>query len=230
MNMKQKKHLAVAVSVATTIGLAATTVQAVDFAVTATVENTLAVTVVNDFDLGTLFATTAGGVSDGVGALTITPAGVTSSAATQSATIKLISLGTPVPAQGSVAMADSFTLTFPDTSTIVEADFDDSNSGALATAQSAVGTELIIAGSDPSVASLWMSHFVVGDVSGGTVGTETDAAGSTLVNGGTFPIAQSFGATDYIFNIGATVATEADTGLAYQPGLYSGTFTVTASY
>lgn len=230
MMMKQKKNLTIAVSVAAALGLAATAAQAVDFTASATVENTLVVTVVNDFDLGTLFATAAGGTSDGVGALTITPAGVTANAATVSATVKLINLGTPVPAQGSVTMSDDFTLTFDDTSTVAVADFDDSNAGALATAQTTVATELVIAGADPSVASLWLQHFKVGDVSGGTVGTETNAAAVTTVNGGTFPINAGFGQTEYIFNIGGTVTTEADTGLDYQAGVYSGVFTVTASY
>jgi hypothetical protein len=232
MMIIKQKRLAIALSVASALGLGATAVHAVEFKAQAIVENTLTVANRQEMVLGTLFATASGGATGGVGALAITAAGVTTASPTPSdAGIKLISLGTPVPAQGAVTMADDFTLTFVDTSTIIETEFaDGGTANALGAAQVAVGTELIIAGADPSVASLWLSHFTLGDVSGGTVGTETNPAGSPTPNGGTFPISAGFSETEYVFNIGATVATESGNSLNYEAGTYEGTFEVTASY
>jgi hypothetical protein len=225
MKIKQKNHLAIVVSVAATIGLgAATTAQAVDFTASATVENTLAVTVVNDFDLGTVFATTTGAaLANGVGALVIAPAGTVTDP-TDSATVQLINLGTPVPAQGSVAMAADFNLTLPDTATIDAADFTADAGSSLVNITNGTGNavELVHSSANPSVPSLWLMHFAVGDVSGGTVGAET---------AGVWPVTQAFGSTDYVFNIGATVTTEPTTSaMSYQAGVYSGTLSVTASY
>jgi hypothetical protein len=225
MNIKQKKHLALAVSMAATIGLgAATSAQAVDFTASATVENTLVVTNLVDFDLGTVFATTTGtALTDGVGALVIAPGGTTTDP-TDSATVQLINLGTPVPAQGSVAMAADFNLTLPDTSTIDAADFAADAGSSLVNITNGTGNavELVHSSANPSVPSLWLMHFAVGDVSGGTVGTET---------AGVWPVTQAFGSTSYVFNIGATVTTEPTASvMSYQAGVYSGTFTVTASY
>jgi hypothetical protein len=225
MNIKQKKHLALAVSMAATIGLgAATSAQAVDFTASATVENTLVVTNLADFDLGTVFATTTGtALTDGVGALVIAPGGTTTDP-TDSATVQLINLGTPVPAQGSVAMAADFKLTLPDTSTIDAADFAADAGSSLVNITNGTGNavELVHSSANPSVPSLWLMHFAVGDVSGGTVGTET---------AGVWPVTQAFGSTSYVFNIGATVTTEPTaSAMSYQAGVYSGTFTVTASY
>ena len=185
-------------------------------------ENTLAVTsVLPNLDLGTLFAATNGAAANnGVGALVIAPDGSVSDPA-DSATVKLISLGTPAAAQGSVDMASNFTLTFPNTSTYLAADF--LTGGVDLLAALAVTTRL--QHSSFTGLSLYLTHFTLGDVSGGT-----SAEGST--NNGIFTIIKGATDTTYVFNIGATVTTAPfDTAQdTYQPGNYTGTFTVTASY
>ena len=55
MMFREKKRLAIAV--AGVVSLGTSSAQAVDFGATTTMQNTLEVTVVNDFDLGTVFAT-----------------------------------------------------------------------------------------------------------------------------------------------------------------------------
>jgi hypothetical protein len=222
MNIR-KTHLAIAVAGA--VGLGASTAHAADFDATATIQNTLTVTNVLDFDLGTVFATVTGAAyTNGVGALVISPTGVLTSPST-SATILLTSLSTPVPAQASVAMTSDFNLVFPVTSTIDVDDFvDDGGTGLIENILSA-GVELIHSSGNPTVPSLYLMHFTVGDVSGGVAGADATFTGG-------FAVEQDFGESTYVFNIGATLTTEpADSGaLTYQEGVYSGTFAVTAEY
>lgn len=223
MNLR-KKHLAIAVAGVVSVGTSA--VQAVDFTASATLQNTLTVVNVLDFDIGTVFASVTGAaLANGVGALVITPDGVVSDP-TDSATVSLTSLSTPVPAQGSIEMTADFFLTLPDTTGIDAADFaaDAGTSLVAITDGSGNATELVHESGNPSVPSLWMMHFTVGDVSGGvaTEGTPTQ---------GDFTVVQDFGQTTYVFNIGATITTEpSTTEQTYQEGVYSGTFEVTAAY
>ena len=52
-------------------------------------------------------------------------------------------------------------------------------------------------------------------------------------NTGAFAVAQAFGETTFVFNIGATITTEPNdsgTAIEYQEGDYTGTFEVTAAY
>jgi hypothetical protein len=223
----RKKRLAIAV--AGVLSLGASTAPAVDFSATATVQNTLTVVSLLDFDLGTVFAPPTGvALVNGVGALVISPAGAVSVPAAVSATVALNSLSTPVPAQGSVAMTTDFNLVLPDTRRALPADFTADAGSSLATLAGGTANATVLAHSsgDPSVPSLYLMHFTIGDVSGGTAGTET-----ATYDGG-FPITQAFGESSYVFNIGATLVTEPGTGtaLAYQEGVYAGTFAVTAEY
>ncbi len=223
----QKKRLAIAVSVAGAIGLGASTAQAEDFGASATLENTLTVTVVNDLDVGTVFATVTGAaLTNGVGALVIAAADGAITDPTDSASVNLVSLGTATPAQGSIAMTADFNMVLPDTSAVDATDFV-ANAGGAADTEITAGagvTELVHSSANPSVPSLYLMHFTVSDVSGAT-----SAEGTTNV--GDFTITQDFGETEYVFNIGATVTTEPTAAAAtYQAGVYSGTFAVTASY
>lgn len=223
----QNKRLAIAV--AGVIGLGASTAQAVDFGASATLENTLSVTVVNDMDLGTLFATATGAaLANGVGALIIAPDGGATPHGTDSTTIELVSLGAPTGAQGSVDMSSNFNLELPNTVLTLPADFATDTSSSLVTITDGTGnsTELVHESANPAVPSLYLTHFTVSDVSGGVAGTET-----ATFDGG-FPIVQNFGETTYVFNVGATVTTKpVSTGAeTYQAGVYSGTFVVTAAY
>lgn len=223
----QNKRLAITASVAAAVSLGASTAQAVDFTASATLENTLTVTNVQDLDIGTVFATVTGAaLANGVGALEIAPDGSVTDP-TDSATVELISLAAPTAAQGSVDMAADFNLVLPDTTAIKAVDFDDdTTSSSLVTITNGTGnaTELVHSSANPSVPSLYLMHFTVGDVSGGT-----NAENAT--NDGDFTITQGFGETSYVFNIGGTVTTEPTTSAAtYQAGVYSGTFAVTAAY
>lgn len=224
MNMRKKR---LAIAVAGVVGLGASAAQAVDFTANATLQNTLQVVSVLDFDVGSVFATVTGAaLTDGVGALVISPDGSVTDP-TDSATVNLISLSTPVPAQGSVSITSDFDLTLPDTTLAVAADFAADAGASLVTITdgTANAAELVHESANPVVPSLYLVHFTVGDVSGGT---STEAA----PNGGAFSVVQGFGETEYVFNIGATLVTEpSSTGAqSYQEGVYSGTFAVTASY
>lgn len=224
MKKLYNNRLTLAMATAGVLGL--NTAQAVDFTASATVENTLTVTNLLDMDLGTLFATSTGtALTDGVGALVVAPDGTVTDPA-DSATVQFINLGTPVPAQGSVAIAADFFLTMPDTSAVDAADFV-ANAGGTADTEITAGagvTELFHESLNPTAPSLYLMHFTVGDVSGGTSAEGTP-------NVGDFTITQEFGETTYVFNIGGTVTTKPTAATEnYQAGVYSGIFTVTASY
>lgn len=223
MNLR-KKRLAIAVAGALSLG--ASTAQATDFSATATLQNTLTVTNIQDFDVSTVFASVTGAtLISGVGALVISPDGTVTDP-TDAAGVSLISLGTPVPAQGSVAMTSDFTLTLPDTVLTLPADFAIDAGASLITITDGTGNavELIHSSANPTVPSLYLTHFTIGDVSGG-VSTEN------ATNDGDFSIVQGFGEATYVFNIGATLVTEpSTTEQAYQEGVYTGTFAVTAEY
>lgn len=222
-----KKHLAYAATAAVTVS--ATAAYAADFTANATLQNTLTVVSLQDFDLGTVFATQTGAaLTNGVGALVVSPDGTVDSTVADSATVNLTSLSAPTPGQGSVDMAAEFTLTLPNTSTILAADFPANAGSSLANITTGGPTdqaaELVHESGNPAVPSLWLMHFKVGDVSGG-VATE----GGT--NDGDFTVVPDFGETSYVFNIGATITTEPTSSAeTYQEGLYSGTFEITASY
>jgi len=234
MMFTSKKRLAIAVSGAVSLG--ATVAHAVDFNATTTLQNTLAVTVVQDFDLGTVFATATGaGLTHGVGGFVIAPAdGVTDDTAF-TGPVSLQSLTAPTPAQGSVDTIGEFTLTLPNTTAIDPADFPDngtSTSLAEVTAEPATTpattevVELVHESGDPGVPSLYMLHFTIADTNDGD---STITPGTT--NDGQFTIEPAFGVTTYNFNIGATVITEPTAAaVTYQEGVYSGTFEVTAAY
>ncbi len=222
--MKIFRNNKLAMTVVGAVSLVATSADAVDFNATALVENTVTVTSVNDFDLGTLFATVTGTANtDGVGALVIAPDGSITDP-TDSGSVNLISLSAATAAQGSVDMAADFSLTLPDTTGIDAADFVADAGGNIIANVAANAIELIHESANPTVPSLFLMHFTVGDVSGGT-----NAENAT--NDGDFTITQGFGESTYVFNIGATVTTEPTTSVeSYQTGTYSGTITVTASY
>ncbi len=228
MNIRKKR---LAIAVAGAVSLVASTAQAEDFTASATLQNTLAVTNLQNFDLGSVFATVTGTLAnEGVGALVISPLGAVTDP-TDSGTINLTSLAAPTAAQGSVDMAAQFTLTLPATDGIDVLDFPIDVGASIAADILANGIELVHDSANPSVPSLWLMHFTVGDVSGGTRADE-----STEFDGD-FVVTPDFGETTYVFNIGATVTTEPGAldgtvtyPSTYQEGTYSGTFAVTAAY
>ncbi|MHA7853619.1 hypothetical protein [Marinobacter shengliensis] len=196
-------------------------VSAEQFDVTAEVQNTLAITVVQPMSWGTLFAADAVGTA--VSGLTMAANGDITTATAQAVGTgdandapSFLSLGGATSARGSVAAGNNeFTITVPsfDTLTLVA-------SSAAFTTTNAV--ELRIAGGDPNVARFYMVDFVVGDEVGATVVDNADS---------TYTFTPSFGVTDVEFGIGATIYTDGSgTRTQYQTGTYEGEFTVTASY
>ncbi len=218
MNIREKR---LAIAVAGAVSLVASTAQAEDFTASATLQNTLTVVNLQNLDVGTVFATETGAnYVNGVGALTISPSGAVTYPT--DGVPSLTSLTTPVAAQGSVAMTADFFLTLPDTSGIVVGDFV-TNAGDVITGPA---TELVHESLNPAVPSLYLMHFTVDAVSGGMITEGTP-------NLGDFSIDQDFGETEFVFNIGGTLTTEPNdsgTAVAYQEGVYSGTFAVTAAY
>lgn len=225
MTRIRKQHLAVAVAGA--VGLGASIAQAEDFTASATLQNTLAVTNLQDLDIGSVFATVSGAaLTNGVGALVISPAGAISDQGSDSTTVNLTSLTSPTAAQGSVDMTAGFSLILPTTVSIDPADFAANAGSSLVNITNGTGNaaELIHESANPAVPSLWIMHYSVAAVSGGTVAEGTPYQGD-------FTVTPDFGETTFVFNIGATLTTE-PTGSAqtYQEGVYSGTFEVTAAY
>ncbi|MFK7889632.1 MAG: hypothetical protein AB8B63_02360 [Granulosicoccus sp.] len=232
MMFTSKKRLMVAI--AGVFSLAGTTAQAADFNATTTVQTTLEVTVIQDFDIGALFAsrTTVGapGNFGGVDGLTIAPDGTVTTFADGQGDVTLQQLGTPTPAQGSVDSSAEFTLILPATEDIVAGETD----GTTATATmyfdpntpGREAVELAHESGDPDVPSLYLIHFTADGVSDGTV---TD----TVPNDGIIEIEPDFGVTTFTFNIGATIVTEPSentAGVPYEDGIYAGVIEVLAEY
>lgn len=218
MNMNR---LVVAVGLVGSMGLAANSALAADFGVTTDVQNTLAVTVVDPLNLGTLFAVTA---SDGATeSLTLSPTGDYSTGPLNNADITLLSLGGQVPARGSVATDQSFNVIVPhpDPTSLID--------GGVHSTTGVV--EVRIQGGDPDVARFYLGNFTVGDAVGGTLGTPVDDTGAATR---TVPVEPDFGVTEVTFAIGADVFT--DTGAtttsrnSYEEGIYEGTVAVTAEF
>jgi hypothetical protein len=222
--MKQISNHLLVTAIGGALALGVTAAHATDFDVTATVENTVTVTKVNDMDLGRVFATQAGVLNtEGVGAFKLAPAGTVAPVA-GSATVKLLALGGAVPARASVAASDPFTVTLPDP-VADEADFV-ADAGASLAALKADAIELKHSSLNPSVASLYLVDFTLGAPTGGTATVDG-------VDPWKYDIVPSFGQTEVSFSIGATVITEPAAGAgnnAYQAGTYTGTFEVTATY
>ena len=233
MMFASKNRLALAI--AGVFSLSAIAVQAEDFNASGTLQNTLAITNLQDFDIGNVFAVDTGVgdgtlYSGGVGAFVINAETGVATETASSATVTLTSLSTPTPAQGSVDSSTEFDLVLPDTSSIDPLDFvDDADTtvGPTLVNISTAATPLIHDSGNPAVPNLYMMHFTVVGVSDGDI-TVNGAA-----NTGSFTIEPGFGVTSFVFNIGATVTTEpnvATTTEPYQEGIYTGTFTVLANY
>ncbi|MCK0163147.1 hypothetical protein [Marinobacter sp. S6332] len=202
------------------LALGAGVASAETFNATALVENTLAITKVQDLDFGTMFAASAN--DQAVAGLVLAPDGnvtsatalVVDGASAISDAPKLLSLGGSAAARGSVSVGQGFTLQLPD-----------KTSAALATGSAFVPGEgiALTVNSDPSEAAFYLVDFTVGDVVGGT---ETDAGS------GAWTVTKDFGATEVEFGIGASIYTDGagTPRTSYQAATYSGTFDVTASY
>lgn len=219
----QKRYVALAVCGA--LGASSYVAYAETFNAGASLVNTLAITVDNDFDIGGVFATATGTqVTDGVAAIVIDADGTVTPNANSA--VSLTSISAPTPAQGTVAVNSDFTLIPPNTSGITTAQFADQTAiSIIDPVNNAV--ELAHDSGNTAVPSLYLMHFTVGALTGGTV---QPAAGGTA-NDGVHSVTLDFAAAEFSFAIGGTVTTEPLTGAAaYQEGTYSGSFEVTAEY
>ena len=224
--MKNIRKNYVTLAVAGVLGLGASVALAVDFPANATVQNVLAVDIVNEFELGTLFAVNTGDIpADGVGRLKISAAdGSVSTIGTIAAGAPpLTSIVTPTPGTGTVSIVADFTLQFPNTATIDEAGM--AGAGNTLAEYQSEAVPLNLDGGTGTEAALWLMHFTVSDVIGGEA---TEATANT----GTFNVVRDGASTEYTFNIGATITTQPTEGtsLDYTAGLYSGTILIEASY
>ncbi|MCH8499861.1 MAG: hypothetical protein LAT63_15395 [Marinobacter sp.] len=227
-------------------------VMAADFDVTAQVSNALEVTVVNDMDLGNVFAVkTAPNIH--VAITRLTPAGAYVPVTEPSATIPvLLGLGGATAARGSVAVPNDspFTVLLPPA--ISGDNLTDTGAtgpelpallaaGLQASIDAGEAIELRIGGAagNPSVARLYLVNFSLGSVVGGTVtadtaGAATNCTSSTRLTAGDpveCVLTPSFDATAVEFGIGADLVTDSTAARTqYQSGTYSGSFTVTATY
>lgn len=198
------------------------------FSVTTDVQNTLAITIVQDMSLGTLFAASAN--SSAINSLTLaadgtygTPTAFATGGVTGDAP-SLITLGGQTAARGSVATGSDFTVTLPaGTQTVdltVTADF----ASAAATTNEVTEVRIGGSGGDPTVARFYIADFVIGDATADSNPTAGGGANET-------DFAPGFGVTTVEFGIGATVYTDGS-GVrdAYEAGTYTGSFDVTAAF
>lgn len=198
------------------------------FTVNTDVQNTLAITVVENMNLGTLFAAKAN--SSAVSTLTLNPntgaystLGETTIGGAPGDGPSLVSLGGQQPAVGSVATGEDFDVTLPAGvigDLAASSDFDDQNADVL----SGDIIEVTIGGAtgDPDVARFYLTDFKVG-------GETTDS--NLTQTGNVASFAPGFGVTLVEFAIGATVITDGSgTRDTYEQGTYEGEFEVTASF
>ena len=233
MNIRKQR---LAIAVAGTFSLLGSMAQAAEFSATTDLQNTLAVTVISPLDIGSIFAAKTGvNAAAGLGAMTIAADGTVDNTLS-SATVKVLSLGTPVPAQGSVDSTADFTLQLPDTSGYDESEWSDgTGTNLVAEFITTIGTtgleatELRVS-ADESIPALYLVHFTVADA-GDTSDSVTERTGAGTYDG-IWDVDMGFGETTFVFNIGATVVTQPGQGTAlnYEEGTYSGTFEVTAAY
>jgi hypothetical protein len=202
--------------------------QAETFNVTTEVQNTLAITVVQDMNLGTLFAASAN--SSAVSTLTLNPdtGSYTAGAETVLAADTVdapsfLSLGGQQPAIGSVATAEDFSVTLPAGvigDLAAETDFDDQNQAVLD--GDIIEVRIGGAGGDPGVARFYLTDFIVGGETADSNLDQTDNVAS---------FEPGFGVDTVEFAIGATIITDGSGERdEYEEGTYEGTFEVTASF
>lgn len=189
------------------------------FEASVSVQNTLALNVVQGMEFGTLFA--SGANDQAIAGLTLTPAGEISAAtpmavagADATGAPQFFSLGGQAAARGSVASSRDFVITVPNLP-----------STALVVSEAFVpgaGIPLKL-NDDPTEPAFYLVDFTVGDPVGGTVTEDTD---------GKWDVDPAFGVTEVEFGIGATIFTDGAGGdrTDYREATYTGTFNVTASY
>ncbi|NMG70391.1 hypothetical protein [Parazoarcus communis] len=197
------------------------------FDVTATVQNTLTVTKVQDLNLGTLFATAA--AASAYKYVDLAPAGtygtVQGSGAT---TLTLLTLGGQQAARGSVAVGGTtpVKITLP-TATFASLEATGTIAGSVAQllAEQGSSNAVEVRLGDPLAARFYLGNFRAGAASGGS--TSGNCSSSNVCT-----ITPAFGQTSISFGIGATLVTDVAGGsrIAYEDATYTGSFEVTAAY
>lgn len=228
MSMKTSfRKTAVVASVALAAVAMSGMASAETFNVNATVQTTVAISNIVAMNLGTIYASTASGVSgETYSAMTLSPAGTMSAKVNGTAAGKpLIALGGHAPATAKIAV----TSTAPVTLTLPTAEFTVAAGGVgYGAGISAFPTKVLVSAADPAVAKFQLAGFTVGAVTGGTADPLCSNVTDQLY---ACVLTPAFGSTSLDFGIGATIVTDVSSGnTAYQPTTYTGSFTVTASY
>lgn len=197
------------------------------FDVTATVQNALTVTKVQDLNLGTLFATAAS--DSAYKYVELAPAGtygtVQGSGAT---TLTLLTLGGQQAARGSVAVGGTtpVKITLP-TATFASLEATGTVAGSIPQllAEQASANAVEVRLGDPLAARFYLGNFRAGAASGGS--TSGNCSSSNVCT-----ITPAFGQTSISFGIGATLVTDVAgaTRVTYEDATYTGSFEVTAAY
>lgn len=198
------------------------------FTVNTDVQNTLAITVVENMNLGTLFAASAN--SSAVSTLVLNPVTGTYGPLGETVIVgasgdgpSLVSLGGQQPAVGSVATEEDFSVTLPaGVISDLAAPGNFSETDSLVVSGDIIEVKIGGAGGDPSVARFYLTDFTVG-------GETADSNLTQAANVASF--APGFGVSVVEFAIGATVITDGS-GIrdSYEVGVYEGAFEVTASF
>lgn len=222
-NILPKAAAAVAI-----LGVAGSVSAQTTFDVTATVQNALTVTNVQDLNLGTIFATAAS--DSAYKYVELAPSGTYGTVqGTGATTLTLLTLGGQQAARGSVAVGG----TTPVKVTLPAAVF--TSLEATGTVAGAVAQVLVEQGTaanpvevrlgDPLAARFYLGNFRAGAASGGS--TSGNCSSSNVCT-----ITPAFGQTSISFGIGATLVTDVAGGtrVTYEDATYTGSFEVTAAY
>jgi hypothetical protein len=238
--MKKFNSIYTAVKGAGLVGLLAagsSAAMAETFDATATVQNTLAVTKVNDLNLGTIFASVASASASFVTLAADNTYG-TVQRQTTNGTPNIVMLGGQQVAQASIDVTTTAAITvqMPKALSTGALTIGNLNASAVETGGLAQRitdgkvVELRIGGTggDPTVARFYLTNFQLGEETGATkTSCNTLNAGSNV----TCILSPTFGSNSVGFNVGATLLTDwSGTRTAYQAGTYSGSFAITASY
>ena len=220
MKPRQNSRLALALG-GVGVMLLSMAVHAETFGATVTVQNTLAVTNLQDMDLGTIFATRTADAAQGVAVLELSATGALTTPAVNP-NVSIFDLSTAQAARAGITATIPFNVTLPQAEANLATITDDTAGAAIR----ADGIQLIHESASPTVAKLYLVNFRLGNVSAGATFVQQPDEWVYRITPGIDP--------NIAFGIGATLTTEpipaAGNIKLYQSGVYSGTFDVTASY
>lgn len=224
MNANLKKYLGV-ISAAGLLVTASSTASAATFTVTSQVQNTLTVATTANMDLGTLFATAAS--STQYNYIILSPDSSMGTAEV-SGGLTLLSLGTPIAAQGTVTVGVGNTTPFDVTLPAYEITMvnDGVDAGNITTLNGFDDNNKVAHDSGNTT----IARFALVNFRAGNVPSLEGTAAGTCATSNVCTITPLFAGADVNFYVGATIVTDTGGNTAYQAGTYNGSFEVTASY